>query len=556
MHCLLFYVVTMFIDSCKTGKYVRHLLRDSYREGGKVRHTTIGNLSKCTDRQIEAIKWALHFKGELPSNTGKSEIHLRQGLSVGAVITLQQMSQALGIEKALGFTQDGKLALWQVVARIMDQGSRLSAVRLAGSHAACDVLKLEAFCEDDLYENLDWLSAHQQEIENALFWQSHPDGKCDLFLYDVTSTYLEGMQNALAAFGYNRDGKKGKMQLVVGLLCDGEGRPLTIEVFKGNTQDPATVESQIKKVAERFGGGDITFVGDRGMLKSKQVEGLHGEGFHYITAITKPQVETLLQTGVIQLELFDDELAEVFPHEGLRYVLRRNPVRAKEMGGSRTSKLDVVKAYVAKKNEYLKLHLKAKSSVARRDVENRAKSLKIAELIGVEEKDRELQLTVNADAVTEAGKLDGCYVLKTDLPARRITKEKVNERYKDLALVEWAFRTSKTGLLELRPVYVQLESRTRGHALVVMLAYLIVHKLCRLWQTVELTLEGAINELSTLCLIDWQIDGKTFMGRIPEPRPILKKLLSLATIELPKAIVSLGVSVSTRKKLVQERIMR
>ena len=547
----------MFIDSCKTGKYVRHLLRDSYREGDKVRHTTIGNLSKCTDGQIEAIKWALRFKGELPSNTAKSpEILLKQGLSVGAVITLQNMSQTLGIEKALGSTQEGKLALWQVMARIIDQGSRLSAVRLAGSHAACDVLKLEAFCEDDLYEDLDWLSEHQQEIENALFLQAHPDGKCDLFLYDVTSTYLEGMHNALAAFGYNRDGKKGKMQLVVGLLCDGEGRPLAIEVFKGNTQDPATVASQVKKVAERFGGGEVTFVGDRGMLKSKQVEDLQGQGFHYITAITKPQIETLLQNGVIELELFDDELAEVFPNEGRRYVLRRNPARAKEMAGSRTSKLEVVKAYVAKKNEYLKLHLKAKPAVARRDVEQRAKNLKIGELIRVEEKNRELQLTVDAEAVTEAGKLDGCYVLKTDLPAKRISKELVNARYKDLALVEWAFRTSKTGMLELRPVYVQLESRTRGHALVVMLSYLIVHKLCRLWQTVELTLEGAMNELSTLCLTDLQIDGKTIMGRIPDPRPTVRKLLGLAKIELPKAVVSLGVSVSTRKKLVSERIMR
>jgi hypothetical protein len=178
----------MFIDSCKTGKYVRHLLRDSYRENGKVRHTTIGNLSKCTDKQIEAIKWALRFDGQLPSKTPETaEIILRQGLSIGAVITLHKMSQSMGIEKALGPSREGKLALWQVLARIIDQGSRLSAVRLAGSHAVCDILELDAFCEDDLYENLDWLTEHQQEIEDVLFKQAHPTGKCDLFLYDVTS---------------------------------------------------------------------------------------------------------------------------------------------------------------------------------------------------------------------------------------------------------------------------------------------------------------------------------------------------------------------------------
>lgn len=547
----------MFIDSCRTGKYVRHLLRDSHREGGKVRHTTIGNLSNCTDRQIEAMKWALRFDGELPPHAPKvAELVLRQGLSVGAVITLQKMSQTLGIEKALGTSQEGKLALWQIMARVIDQGSRLSATRLAGSHAVCDVLGLDRFCEDDLYENLDWLADHQQAIEDALFRQAHPDGKCDLFLYDVTSTYLEGMHNALAAFGYNRDGKKGKMQLVVGLLCDLEGRPLTIEVFKGNTQDPATVQSQIKKVAERFGGGDVTFVGDRGMLKSKQVEDLRGQDFHYITAITKPQIEFLLNTGTIEMELFDNELAEVFPDEGLRYILRRNPVRAQEMLASRTSKLAAVQAYVVKKNEYLKAHPKSKTAVALSAVHQRAQRLKIGPFVRLEEKNRELFLTVDTDAMTEAGELDGCYVLKTDLPAKRISKEMVNARYKDLAQVEWAFRTSKTGLLEMRPVFVQLESRTRGHALVVMLSYLIVHQLSRLWQTVELKIEEAMHELSTLCLTDLQIDGKTMLGRIPEPRPLVGKLLNLAKIELPAAVVSRGVTVSTRKKLVSERIKR
>jgi len=547
----------MYIDSCNTGKYVRHLLRKSYRKNGKAKHRTLGNLSTCTDKQIQAIRWALRFEGELPAGAALSpELIVRQGLSIGAVAVLHQLSGTLGIEKALGLAQDGKLALWQVMARIIDRGSRLSAVRLAGAHAVCDVLALEAFCEDDLYQNLDWLSENQQAIEQALFREAHPDEKCDLFLYDVTRTYLEGRHNALAAFGYNRDGKKGKMQLVVGLLCDGDGRPLTIEVFKGNTQDPATVSSQAQKVAERFGGGTITFVGDRGMLKSKQQKDLNGKGFHYITAITKPQIEALLHSGVIEMELFDDELAEVFPDEGLRYVLRRNPVRAEEMAASRKSKLDALKAYMDKRNDYLKLHPKAKVAVALRAVEERAQSLKIRTLIRLEEKRRELQMIVDEEALTEATRLDGCYVLKTDLPQEFASKERVNARYKDLAMVEWAFRTCKTGMLEMRPVYVQLESRTRGHALVVMLAYLIVHRLTRLWQTIELTMEDAMTELSTLCLVDLVVDGKTIMGRIPEPRPMIQELLNLAKVKLPEAVVSRGVRVSTRKKLVSERIMR
>ncbi|MEI6415871.1 MAG: IS1634 family transposase, partial [Pseudomonadota bacterium] len=525
----------MFIDSCRTGKYVRHLLRDSHREGGKVRHTTLGNLSSCTDRQIKALKWALRFDGELPPHTPKvAELILRQGLSVGAVITLQQMSQTLGIEKALGTSQEGKLALWQVMARVIDQGSRLSATRLAGSHAVCDVLGLDRFCEDDLYENLDWLAEHQQAIENALFRQAHPDGKCDLYLYDVTSTYLEGMHNALAAFGYNRDGKKGKMQLVVGLLCDLDGRPLTIEVFKGNTQDPATVQSQIKKVAERFGGGDVTFVGDRGMLKSKQVEDLQGQGFHYITAITKPQIESLLHNGIIEMELFDDELAEVFPDEDLRYILRRNPVRAQEMLASRNSKLASVQAYVDKKNDYLKAHPKSQTAVALRAVQQRAQHLKIGPFVRLEEKNRELVLTVDAEAMTEAGELDGCYVLKTDLPAKQISKEMVNARYKDLSMVEWAFRTSKTGHLELRPIHVRTEESTRGHVFVVMLAYLIRRMLEKAWSGLDVTVEEGLKQLSTLCSIQVDVKGKAACHKIPVPREQSRELLQALDIQMPE----------------------
>ena len=183
---MLFHVATMFIDICKTGKYVRHLLRESYRKDGKVKHRTVGNLSNCTDQQISAIRWALGFEGELPPVTATvSDVVVRQGLSIGAVVALQHMCRTMGLEKALGSTQAGKRAAWQVMARIMDQGSRLSAVRLAGAHAVCDVLALEEFCEDDLYQNLDWLSENQQAIEQALFKEAPPEGKCDLFLYDA-----------------------------------------------------------------------------------------------------------------------------------------------------------------------------------------------------------------------------------------------------------------------------------------------------------------------------------------------------------------------------------
>src|SRR6201997_1961519 len=348
----------MYIDTShitRGGKtYTRHLLRESYRAHGKVLHRTIANVSHCSAAEIEAMRLALRHKEALEHlGTIQDAITLKQGLSFGAVWTVYQVARRLGIEKALGTTRDGKLALWQVMARVIEQGSRLSAVRLAMAHAACDVLGLGAFDEDALYENLDWLAGAQASVEDRLFAQRTKSKPVSLFLSDVTSSYLEGTQNAFAAFGYNRDGKKGKRQLVIGLLCAEDGHPISIEVFPGNTQDPQTFAAQINKVKARFGVHEITFVGDRGMIKGQQIEDLAQQGLHDITAITKPQIEKLLRIGTLQMDLFDQEVAEVLADEGIRYVLRRHPVRAQEVRESRRSKRAKLQAQGAKQNQSL-----------------------------------------------------------------------------------------------------------------------------------------------------------------------------------------------------------
>jgi hypothetical protein len=208
----------MYLDTStvKQGdkSYTRHLLRESYREGKKVRHRTIANLSHCSDEEIAAIRLALRHKKNLAELTTKDKEQAfvqRQGLSVGAVWSVYDIARQIGVVEAFGTTRDGKLALWQVIARVIDQGSRLSAVRLAGAHAACDVLGLGKFNEDDLYDNLDWLCENQALIEDRLFRNLYRTKKPGLFLYDVTSSYFEGTHNELSAFGYNRDGKKGKI---------------------------------------------------------------------------------------------------------------------------------------------------------------------------------------------------------------------------------------------------------------------------------------------------------------------------------------------------------
>ncbi|MCP4302462.1 MAG: IS1634 family transposase, partial [Gammaproteobacteria bacterium] len=262
-------------------------------------------------------------------------------------------------------------------------------------HAACDVLGLEAFDENDLYRNLDWLNENQATIEDRLFRLRHPDGKAQLFLYDVTSSYLEGTKNELAAFGYNRDGKNGKRQIVIGLLCDEVGWPLSVEVFAGNTADTSTFASQVRKVADRFGGEAVTLVGDRGMIKGPQIDALQAEDdeFHYITAITKPQIESLLTRGLFQLELFDEKVAEVHDEEEeVRYVLRRNPQRAAEMAATREDKRGAVEKLVSEQNVYLVEHPRARVDVAVRRVEQKIEKVRLSTWLSVSSEGRTLSL--------------------------------------------------------------------------------------------------------------------------------------------------------------------
>jgi hypothetical protein len=549
----------MYIDTShitRGGKtYARHLLRESYRANGKVLHRTIANVSHCSEAEIEAMRLALRHKEELEHlGTIQDAITLKQGTSFGAVWTVYHIARRLGIEKALGTTREGKLALWQVMARVIDQGSRLSAVRLAMTHAACDVLGVGPFDEDALYENLDWLAGVQAAVEDRLYAQRTQSKPITLFLYDVTSSYLEGAQNELAAFGYNRDGKKGKRQIVIGLLCDEDGHPVSSEVFPGNTSEPHTFAAQLEKVKVRFGVTAITFVGDRGMIKGQQIAALATQGFHYITAITKPQIEKLLRTGTLQMDLFDQELAEVLADGGIRYVLRRNPVRAQEVWEARHAKLATLQVLVAKHNQYLADHPRANVQGAWQKLVARAKTLRIADWVELTVAERAITLTLLEDAQTEAAKLDGCYVLKTDLTPAQAEKELVHARYKDLASVEHAFRTCKTAHLEVRPIFLRREARTRAHAFVVLLAYQIIQYLTGCWSPVDITVAEGLHALTTLCLVEGAPTNAPSYHCIPTPRDTIARLLHSADIKLPKAFSLSGVRVSTRKKLQSERI--
>ena len=550
----------MYLDTVKNKQgdkvYIRHLLRESYREGKKVKHRTIANLSHCSPDEIEAVRLALKHKKQLTelldgATKSAEGTTLKQGLSVGAVWVITDIARQIGITAALGNNKEGKLALWQVIARIIDQGSRLSAVRLAGYHAACDIVGLGRFNEDHLYTNLDWLAENQAAIEDRLFKQSF--SSTGLYLYDVTSSYLEGTQNELSAFGYNRDKKKGKLQIVIGLLCNESGIPLSIEVFSGNTNDTKTLLPQVEKIKNRFGGGEVTLVGDRGMIKNTHLKEIRESGLHYITAITKPQIEKLLKVGVFQFELFDNELAEIETAGGVRYVMRRNPQRALEIENSRQEKLENINKAVTKQNTYLQEHSKAKGEVALKKIRAKIARLQATQWLSATIENRVIAIITDAEGLSAESKLDGCYAIKTDLSKEMASKETVHSRYKDLTHVEMAFRTSKTVELELRPINVRLESRTRGHVFVVMLAYKIVQELAKRWRAIDITVEEGIKELSTLCAIEIEMNGYGKVNQIPEPRASIKKLLKAAKVSLPKTLPSKGIIVSTKKKLTDSR---
>jgi transposase len=534
-------------------------LKESYRENGKVKSRYILNLKDWPAKAINALQIALDSENKsntVPENNLEpikvypQQISLEQGLSVGALFTVSHVADRLGIADALGNNFQAKLALWQVCARVIEQGSRLSAVRMANLHAAISILQFkQGFNENDLYDNLKWLAQHQQAIEDKLFIHRYPkkDAAPNLFLYDVTSTYLEGEKNEMAQFGYNRDKKKGKLQVVVGLLCDNNGIPVSVEVFKGNTQDPQTVLSQIQKIRTRFGCEKVIFVGDRGMLKSTPLEDLQEAEFAYITAITRPQIEALLQNGVLEYGLFDKNLCEA-DCDGVRYIYRRNPVRADEIQGVRDNKLKKIKELLRQENIYLSEHPKAKVKTALGRLWMKIEQLKCEQWLRItvpHEELRSIELSVDEKALSELKRLDGCYVLKTDVPKEMSPKEEIHERYKDLALVESAFRTCKTVSLELRPLHVRLSSSTRGHVFVVMLAYMIIQELNKLWKVADVTVEEGLKHLATLTEQKILFPDGTKISTIPSPSEQNEKLLNMAGVKLPPYLASNDVVVAT-----------
>jgi len=530
----------MFIQRTKrkSGDKVYHsvALLENYRDGKRVRHRTIATLTKWPEHIVNDLERLLKKKAVVSLD----DLEFSNGKSFGAIEAVKQIAQKLGITQALGKNKQGQLALFQIAGRIITQGSgNYLANEWVKNQAVDDVFKLDKFNEDDLYENLDRLSDNQQDIEKKIFNYRYKNKKIrDIFLYDVTSSYLEGEKNELSEYGYNRDKKKGKKQIVVGLMLDTYGYPVTVEVFKGNTADTKTVSSQLKKLKDLFGVERVVFVGDKGMIKSSQIDEIISDSFkwNYLTTISRKQIRTLIKKDIIQLSLFDDEVMEVEGEGNIRYILRKNKIRAEELKKNREERVRVLKEYVKKKNSYLQEHTKANEDIALRDINKKISKLKLKKFISIAAKHKRFfQVITDEEAKEKDGELDGCYVIQTELSRDEIDKNTAHDRYKDLAKVEFAFRTIKTTIEEIRPIYVRKEKRTRGHVFVVMLAYMIIKYITDKTQHLNYTRKFIIDSLDKIHYIEYYFKNQRVKTRPDRLNAHQQELVSAIGVELKVA---------------------
>lgn len=469
-----------------------------FRPKTKVVHRTLANLSHLPEPLVALIERYCKAEREgqpVDGLVGEGEPIV--GPAYGPLAALLVLARELGIEKALGSSRIGRLALFLVLARVAHQRSRLSAVRWAEAQAVSAVLGLRTFDEDDLYAALEWLHENQERIEKELAPAPAPNA---LFLYDVTSSYLEGQKNELAASGYNRDGKRFKKQIVAGLLTDAVGEPVSIQLYEGNTADPDTVADQVRKLVTQFGANEAVLVGDRGMIKTKGKELLSAHGFRYVTSMTDPQIRKALSTGTLQMDLFDERITEVTGENGTRLVLRRNPAMTDRTRTRRADQLRRVQEKVEARNKEVAESKRADPAVSLRQAEKWLTNYKLTRFVSAELTDRIVHLIEDPAERAEVEKLDGCYVVVTNVPGHVASAEQIWGRYGGLQQVERDIRRMKTTLLEFRPIFLRKATRTRGHALATMLALKVARALERRVAPLGLTCEDALDRLGAVHL--------------------------------------------------------
>ena len=454
------------------------LLRESYRDGGKIKKRTLANLSKLPPEQIALLRAVLRGEPLVPAGGG---LEIVRALPHGHVLAALGMARRIGLERLLprGPERRRRLALALIVARLLDPAAKLATARAldaaTASHSLGATLELGPVTAKELYATLDWLGAAQPAIEAALARRHLKDGT--LVLYDVTSSYLEGRCCALARFGYSRDGRRDKAQIVIGLICAADGCPVAIQVFDGDVGDPTTLAAQIAKIRKRFGLRRVVLVGDRGLITQARIdEELKPAGLDWLTALRAPAIRALIARGAFQLDLFDErDLAEIesLDYPGERLIVCKNPLLAAERARKRAELLDATERELAR--------IQGRVRRARQPLRGAAAiGQAVGAVLGRRKVGKHFRITITEDdlsfarddaAIAAEAALDGIYVLRTSVPAAALAAADTVRAYKSLARVERAFRSLKTVDLEVRPVFLWTAPRVRAHVLLCMLAY-------------------------------------------------------------------------------------
>jgi hypothetical protein len=462
--------------------YRSHLLRRSYRDGGRVRHETLGNLSHLPPDLIDVIRRRLSNGAPEPGDANGWEIV--RSLPHGHVAATLGTLRRSGLENVLGSRacRQRDLILAMIVARILQPASKLATARglkeeTATSSLAAE-LELGAIEDQELYDALDWLHARQNRIENKLARQHLQDGT--LVFYDVSSSYYTGRGGSLVQHGYSRDGRREFPQIVYGLLCNAAGCPLAIEVLAGNTADPNTLSAQVQKVRRRFGVSRVVFVGDRGLITSKRIDDelRDVDGLDWITALRSDPIRALVAEGTIAPSLFDQrDLAEVTSplYPGERLMVCRNPLLAERRRHKRD---ELLAATETKLNEIV-----AATQRSRRPLRGQAAiGMRLGRVLNQFKMGKHFILDISTDRlafhrdqahIAEEAALDGLYVIRTSLSAETLPAQETVRAYKDLSKVERAFRCIKTVDLKVRPIFHRLDERIRAHVFLCMLAYYV-----------------------------------------------------------------------------------
>lgn len=462
--------------------YTTHLLRRSFREDGKVRNETLGNLSHLPDTLVDMIRRGLRGEAFVPAAERFEIIASRSHGDVAAVLRAVRRLDVAGL---LGSRpcREADLTIALIVARIVAPHTKLATTRWWHSRTLADELGVADADEDDLYRAMDWLLERQDAIERKLAARHLASG--GLALYDLTSSYFEGSHCPLAARGYSRDGKKGKLQVNWGLLADRRGCPVAVSVFEGNTADPATLLPQADKLRRQFGLERMVLVGDRGMISTASIEQLRADRFGWITALKSGQIRSLMSDGALQMDLFDERNLFELQHPdfpGERLVACRNPALARRRAHKRTAlieattaELDKVRAMVARGS----LHGAAEIGVRVGKVLDKHKVAKHFEL-AIDE--AAFDFTLRHDKIAEEAALDGLYVIRTAVEQRHMSADDAVRNYKALTDIERAFRSLKTVDLKVRPIHHRLEDRVRAHIFLCMLAYYVEWHMREAWR--------------------------------------------------------------------------